>query len=101
MEGALIERHLHYLLLSLNFLSLANFAFFAFLDYLSLAFAGITILLDLLIHSWTHLIHLHDSSLSFASLTAYNLRTSLSLTGLATSDPFVGYFDGLAVVALF
>ena len=100
VEGTHIERHLHHLLLVLHLFPITGLALLALLNNLALSFAGVAILLHLLVHPRTHLVHLHHSALPLAGLARRHPRTPLALTGLTASDSLVRYLNDLAPVAL-
>jgi hypothetical protein len=100
VEGTFVERYLNDLLLAFNFPASTSLASLALLNDLSFTFTSIAVLLNLLIHTRPHLVHLHHSSFSLASLAVNHLRATLSLTGLATSDSLVRNADYLSIVAL-
>ena len=61
VEGSLLNRYFNGLFLVDYLLSLAGLALSALGDDLSLSSAGITSLLDLLVHAWPHLVHLNQT----------------------------------------
>ena len=81
-----------------NFISIAYLTFSSLSDYFSFSLAFITVLLNLLIHSRTHLEHLDNSSFALASLTFFNIFPSFSFTLFTTSSSFVLYFYCFSIV---
>jgi hypothetical protein len=67
MENSLFHRYLNNFLFIYYFSSQTCFTFSIFWSNLSFSFAGITILLNLLIHAWTHLIHLHYKNITWTT----------------------------------
>lgn len=100
MEGSLLDRYLQSLFFGQNFLSGTSFAFCTFRNDLSLSLASIASLLNLLIHSRTHLIHLNNATFSLASGTAFHIISSFSFASLAAPCPFVSDLDHSSVVDL-
>lgn len=58
MEGSLLHWHFHCLFLIDDLLPQADFALSTLRNDLSLALAGVAGLLNLLVHAWSHLVHL-------------------------------------------
>lgn len=59
LEDSFLDRYFNGLFLVDYLLSHTDFALSTLGNDLSLSFAGITSLLDLLVHAWTHLVHLN------------------------------------------
>ena len=70
MEGAFIKRYFECFGLIKYLLALTTFTFLSLLYNLAFTIAFVTGFLNLLVHARTHLVHLNDSSLAFASLAS-------------------------------
>lgn len=100
MERSSIERYFYDLLLSEYFFALACLTTLALLNDFSLSTAVITVFLNLLVHAWAHLIHLHNSSFSLASFTSFDFSSSLPITSLTSSGSLMRYLQDFSIVAL-
>lgn len=84
----------------LNFLTIASLAFSAFPNNFTLTLTFITVLLNLLVHARTHLEHLGNSSLTFASFTFLDIFTTFSTTFFTASRPLMRDFKQVSVVQI-
>jgi hypothetical protein len=100
VEGASLQRYFHYFLFGQHLLSHAYFASLPLLNYLALALAGIACLLHLLVHTWSHLVHLNYPPLSLASLADLNSSSSLAAAGLTGPSAFVWNLEKFSIIAL-
>lgn len=75
-----------------NLSPITSFTFPTLADNLALALTLITVFLNLLIHSRTHLEHLNYSPLTFACFTFLNILSSFACTFLTASCSFVRDF---------
>lgn len=80
--------------------SKAGFAFSIFWSNLSFSFTGITIFLNLLIHSWSHLIHLNDTSFSFTCWAFLYFLSAFSFTSFAASCSLMWNLENCAIIGL-
>lgn len=108
MESSFFNGHLYHFLLCYNLLSKAAFAFCAFCNNLSLSSTNITCLLNLLIHAWTHLIHLQllmkyldYSAFSFTSAAWFYIIASFAFAYFAATRSFVWCLNSCSIVDLF
>jgi len=81
-----------------NFLSIALFAFTSLSDDFTLSFTFITMFLYLLIHSWTHLIHLNNHTFSFTLFTFLNILSTFTFTFLTASSSGIFKFHNFTIV---
>jgi len=100
MECAQIQRYFYNFFFADNFFPLAVFAAFALFNYFSLATTFITGFLNLLIHSWPHLIHLNHLAISFTGFAGFNLSSTLSIAGFTSSCSFMWDFYELSFITL-
>lgn len=90
--SSFINRNFYNFFFFNNLSPIASFTFTAFTYYLTLSLTLITVFLDLLIHSRTHLEHLNYSPLTFTSFTFLNILSSFPSTFLTTTSSFVRDF---------
>jgi len=98
MESSLFNWNFQSFVISDDFFAIANFALIR--NRLALSVTVFTLGLDLLIHAWTHLVHLNDLTFALTVRTGLYSCTSLALTGLAIASPFVVNFDHASRVYL-
>jgi hypothetical protein len=89
MRNTLLDCNIDLFRVFPDFFSIAGLALSTFTDNLSLTLAIVTILLDLLIHSWTHLEHLDDLASSFTLSALADILSSFSLAISADSGPLM------------
>lgn len=100
VERPLVERHLNDLLLEFDLLALTTLAFLALFDGLAFSPAGITLLLNLLVHSRAHLEHLHHLALPLAGRALFDSGPAFARTLLTAPHSFVRHLDEFTIVAL-
>jgi hypothetical protein len=100
MGDTLLDGNFQYFLLLADLLSFAGLALMLLFDGLALSFAGRTVLLNLLIHSWSHLDQFSDYSSSFAVCAGFDLTSSFSVAYFTTSLSFVGNLQQLSIIRI-
>lgn len=93
-----IEWNLNYFWILLNFFTITYFTFSSLSNNFTLSRTSVAMLLNLLIHSWTHLIHLNNDTFSFTCFAFLNTLSTFSIARLATSSSAMLYFNYFAVV---
>ena len=92
IRSSFIDSIFHYFFFFHNFFSITNFAFASLTNNFTLSLALITILLNLLIHPWTHLEHLNNTALSFTIFTFFYIFTTFPSAFFTTSCSFMRNF---------
>ena len=100
MRYSFLYAYLNGFLFFYNLFAFTSCTFSTLSNDLSLSLALITCFLHLLIHARPHLIHLHNSSLSFAGFTFLNILASLPLAGFTASCSLMLYFCHFSIIYL-
>ena len=98
MWDTLLDGNFHLFGAFFHLLSIARLAFSALADNLSLALTFVAGLLNLLIHSWSHLEHLDDLPPSFTFSAFVDVLSSFSLAVSADSSSLVIDFHQISVI---